>query len=129
MNDQVTTEAATPVEAPPLLRMTEQTPTRLWNDSATPRELSAAIGWGAVGATCNPVIALAALRDDLPRWQRRIREYAVDHPTASESRIGWAMVEELSIEAAALLADAFVARSEEHTSELQSLMRISYAVF
>src|SRR3546814_6071617 len=26
-------------------------------------------------------------------------------------------------------ADAFVSRSEEHTSELQSLMRISYAVF
>src|SRR3546814_3900847 len=25
--------------------------------------------------------------------------------------------------------DCFVARSEEHTSELQSLMRISYAVF
>src|SRR3546814_4242732 len=29
----------------------------------------------------------------------------------------------------AALADAAVARSEEHTSELQSLMRISYAVF
>src|SRR3546814_6011978 len=26
-------------------------------------------------------------------------------------------------------SDAFLARSEEHTSELQSLMRISYAVF
>src|SRR3546814_11267619 len=29
----------------------------------------------------------------------------------------------------ALLADGLVQRSEEHTSELQSLMRISYAVF
>src|SRR3712207_2635203 len=93
--------------APPLLRMTQETPTRLWNDSATPSELSAAIGWGAVGATCNPVIALAALRSDLPRWQQRIRGYAGDHPTASESEIGWAMVEELSVEAAALLTDAF----------------------
>jgi transaldolase len=70
-------------------------------------ELSAAIGWGAVGATCNPVIALAALRSDLPRWQRRIREYAEDHPSASESDIGWGMVKELSVEAAALLDDAF----------------------
>jgi transaldolase len=87
--------------------MARETPTRLWNDSATPAELSAAIGWGAVGATCNPVIALAALRADLPRWQRRIREYAAAHPTAGESEIGWAMVEELSVEAAALLADAF----------------------
>jgi transaldolase len=92
---------------PPLLRMTQETPTRLWNDSATPSELAAAIGWGAEGATCNPVIALAALRSDLPRWQRRIREYAGDHPTASESHIGWAMVEELSVEAAALLFDTF----------------------
>src|SRR3546814_3517928 len=31
--------------------------------------------------------------------------------------------------AVAALVDAFVDRSEEHTSELQSLMRISYAVF
>jgi transaldolase len=91
----------------PLLRMTQSTPTMLWNDSATPSELSAAIGWGAVGATCNPVIALAALRSDLPRWQQRIREYAAEQPTASESDIGWAMVRELSVEAAALLADAF----------------------
>jgi transaldolase len=99
--------AANEVAASPLLRMTQETPTRLWNDSATPAELAAAIGWGAVGATCNPVIALAALRSDLPRWQQRIRRYADEHPTASESEIGWAMVEELSVEAAELLADAF----------------------
>jgi transaldolase len=97
--------------APPLLRMTRETPTRLWNDSATPAELSAAIGWGAVGATCNPVIALAALRSDLPRWQQRIREYAAEHPSASESEIGWAMVERLSVDAAGLLTDAFAEHS------------------
>jgi transaldolase len=105
----VTTDGATAaaVPVPPLLRMARETPTRLWNDSATPAELSAAIGWGAVGATCNPVIALAALRSDLPRWQARIREYAEEHPTAPESEIGWGMVKELSVEAAALLSDAF----------------------
>jgi transaldolase len=96
-------------ETSPLLRMAQETPTRLWNDSATLTELSAAIGWGAVGATCNPVIALAALRSDLPRWQRRIAEYAQEYPTASESDVGWAMVRELSVEAAALLTDAFAA--------------------
>jgi len=93
--------------APPLLRMARETPTVLWNDSATLSELSAAIGWGAVGATCNPVIALAALRADLPRWRQRIGEYAAEHQTATESEIGWAMVRELSVEAAALLTDAF----------------------
>src|SRR4051794_5638313 len=104
MTDLATTAVST---APPLLRMTQETRTRLWNDSATLSELSAAIGWGAVGATCNPVIALAALRSALPRWRNRIREYADEHPTASESDIGWAMVRELSVEAAALLTDAF----------------------
>src|SRR3954453_5257105 len=104
MTDLATTAVTT---APPLLRMARETPTRLWNDSATLSELSTAIGWGAVGATCNPVIALAALRSDLPRWQTRIREYGAEHPTASESEIGWAMVRELSVEAAALLEDAF----------------------
>ena len=39
--------------------------------------------------------------------QQRIRAYAEEHPTASESDIGWAMVKELSVEAAALLTDAF----------------------
>jgi transaldolase len=109
VTQQTSDPAAAPQgsDVPALLRMSQSTPTLLWNDSATLSELSAAIGWGAVGATCNPVIALAALRSDLPRWQRRIREYAEEHPAASESDIGWGMVKELSVEAAALLDDAF----------------------
>ena len=91
----------------PLLRMSETTPTVLWNDSADPRELSEAIGWGAVGATCNPVIALTALKADRPTWSQRILEYAKDNPTATEDEIGWAMVKRLSIEAAELLVPAF----------------------
>ncbi len=91
----------------PLLRMTQTTPTCLWNDSADPVELSQAIGWGAVGATCNPVIALAALKADAPTWHGRILEYAAEHPTATEDEIGWAMVKRLSVEAAGLLEPAF----------------------
>lgn len=91
----------------PLLRMTQDTPTCLWNDSADPRELAEAIGWGAVGATCNPVIALAALKADVPTWRARISDYAAEHPTATEDQIGWAMVKRLSIEAAQLLVPAF----------------------
>jgi len=93
--------------APPLLLMTESTPTCLWNDSATPAELTEALGWGAVGATCNPVIAVTALRADLPRWRRRIADYAAAHPTADASAIGWSMICELSIEAAGLLQPVF----------------------
>ena len=87
--------------------MTETTPTVLWNDSSTLSELTTAIGWGAVGATCNPVIALAAIRSNLPRWQARIAEIAEDRPTATESQIGWQIVEEVSVEAATYLEPAF----------------------
>jgi phosphohistidine swiveling domain-containing protein len=61
--------AAVSAEAPPLLRMTQTTPTCLWNDSATPAVLRAALGCGAVGATCNPVIALNALNADLLAYE------------------------------------------------------------
>ena len=99
--------ASTPATGSPLLRMSTTTPTALWNDSSIPAELEAAIGWGAVGATCNPVIALAAIRADLPRWQRRIAELASERPRATESEIGWAVVTEVSLEAARLLLPIF----------------------
>lgn len=91
----------------PLLRMTQTTPTRLWNDSAIPSELASAIVWGAEGATCNPVLALSALKSDLQSWHHRIIEYAEAHPTATDSQIGWQMVRELSIADAKLLEPAF----------------------
>ncbi len=68
---------------PPLLVMSRTTPTRLWNDSADPAELAAALGWGAVGATANPVIALAALRAGGPRWRGRVAELAQLSPAAA----------------------------------------------
>lgn len=92
----------------PLGRMTQEFPqTALWNDSADPVQLRRSISFGAVGATCNPVIALAAITADLPRWTARIVELADERPTAGESEIGWRVVEELSIDAAALLEPIF----------------------
>jgi transaldolase len=103
----VSTLAAAGPAALPLLSMASSTPTCLWNDSATPSELRQAIGWGAVGATCNPVIALAALRADMPRWRQRIAGRAASQPAAGESAIGWQLVREVSVEAARLLEPAF----------------------
>jgi transaldolase len=96
--------------ASPLLEMTRNTPTCLWNDSADLNELSRSIGFGAVGATCNPVIALSVLKGDLPRWRSRIAEIAADRPTAREDEIGWQLVEELSIAAAKVLHPVFEAQ-------------------
>ena len=78
----------------PLGLMTSRGPTVLWNDSATHSELETSISWGAVGATCNPVIALSAIRSDLPRWSARIAELNHEMPDATESQIGWRIVED-----------------------------------
>lgn len=95
---------------PVTLQAATQTRTALWNDSADPRELSIAIReYGAVGATCNPVIALTCIQQDPERWVPRIRDIAAEHPTAGESWIGWKAVEELSIAAAEQLLPAFEA--------------------
>ena len=91
----------------PFLYMKENSKTVLWNDSADPKELTDALTWGIVGATCNPVIALTALKADAPHWIGRIKEYAASHPIATEDEIGWAMVKELSINAARLLETEF----------------------
>ena len=87
--------------------MKENSPTVLWNDSADPKELKDALTWGIVGATGNPVIALTAIKADAPHWVSRIKEYAKSHPAATEDEIGWAMVKELSTNAAKLLEGEF----------------------
>ena len=52
--------------------MTQTTATCLWNDSADVDELRLAIEHGAVGATCNPVIAHTVLKARLAEWRPRI---------------------------------------------------------
>ena len=97
-------------ETLPLRIAASTTPTALWNDSADPRELSRSISeFGAVGATCNPVIAYTCIKSDPETWIPRIRELAAEFPTAGESELGWKAVEELSIGAAKLLEPAFEA--------------------
>ena len=91
-----------------LLRASREFPeTALWNDSADPLELARSIGFGGVGATCNPVIAYTVISANLGTWRPRIAQIAAENPTWGESEIGWRAVEELSIEAARLLEPAF----------------------
>jgi transaldolase len=95
---------------PVTLQAAEATPTALWNDSADPHELGTAIHeYGAVGATCNPVIAYTCIKQDPDTWIPRLRELAAEYPTEGESFLGWKAVEELSIAAAAQLLPAFEA--------------------
>jgi transaldolase len=91
----------------PLHQMTQTTPTSLWNDSASIDELTYAIEHGAVGATCNPVIALSVLKGDMTTWRPRAESLLGELPTATEDTIAWKLVEELSVRAARLLEPIF----------------------
>jgi transaldolase len=95
----------------PLHEMTQTTPTCLWNDSAALDELAFALDHGAVGATCNPVIAHSILKAGLPEWTPRIQAVLNAAPAASEDEVAWAVVERMSAEAAALLKPAFDAHN------------------
>jgi transaldolase len=90
----------------PLHEMTQTTPTCLWNDSASIAELTYSIDHGAVGATCNPVIALAVLKKEKDT-KERIRALMKERPTAGEEEIAWQLVREISIRGAALLEPIF----------------------
>jgi transaldolase len=90
-----------------LHQMTQTTPTCLWNDSADIEELTYSIANGAVGATCNPVIALGILKKELAVWRPRIQTLVNELRGATEDQIGWKLVEEMSIRAAKLLEPAF----------------------
>ncbi len=91
----------------PLHQMTQTTPTCLWNDSADIDELRYAIENGAVGATCNPVIALGILKKEIGIWKPRIQDLLREQPGATEDQIGWELIEELSVRAAKLREPAF----------------------
>jgi transaldolase len=91
----------------PLFQMTQTTPTCLWNDSASIEELTYSIEHGAVGATCNPSIAVSVLKKEMPLWKSRIQALAVEHPQATEDEISWMIVEEMSANAARLLKPIF----------------------
>src|SRR6202171_1986731 len=91
----------------PLHKMTQTTPTCLWNDSASIQELSYSIEHGAVGATCNPVIVVGILKKEIALWKDHIRTLIDEHPAATEDQIGWQLVREISAKSAVLLAPIF----------------------
>ena len=104
------TQATATAYKSPLHKMTQTTPTCLWNDSASVQELTYSIEHGAVGATCNPVIVLGALKKELANWKTRIETLLKEFPTAGEDEIAWKVVREISVRAAALLKPVFDAQ-------------------
>lgn len=90
-----------------LHRISQTTPTILWNDSCSIEELTSSIGHGALGATCNPVIVLNVLKQEWDKWKIRIPQIIVENPYASEDDIAWKLIEEMSQKAAEVLMPIF----------------------
>jgi transaldolase len=91
----------------PLHEMTQSTSTCLWNDSASIQELEYSMEHGAVGATCNPVIVVNVLKNEIKTWKARIQGLIGESPTGTEDEIGWRVVREMSAQAAKLLKPIF----------------------
>ena len=71
--------------------MTQSTPTCLWNDSASTREHAYSIEHGALGATCDPVIVLGVLKQEMAGWKDRIRNLISSNPASDEDDLPWAL--------------------------------------
>jgi transaldolase len=93
----------------PLHQTVSTTPTDYWNDSCSIRELTYAIGHGAVGATTNPNIVLNVLNQEMHLWEDRIHQIIAENPTWSEEKVTWRLIEEMAVHGAGLLQPAWEA--------------------
>jgi transaldolase len=98
-----------PLADTPLGRTIATTATDIWNDSCAVEELEYAVSYGAVGATANPTIVTDVWKADPGHWKGRVRALAAERSDATETDLAWAVVEEMSLQAAPLLLPAFEA--------------------
>lgn len=88
------------------MQLTSDTVTDFWNDSCSPKELSEAIANGAVGATSNPVIVGAIVKQETV-WEKDLALLFKNNPEAGEDEIAWQLIEQIGVAAAELLLPAF----------------------
>ncbi|MCK5126833.1 MAG: transaldolase, partial [candidate division Zixibacteria bacterium] len=69
------------------MQQTNQTATDFWNDSCDLKELSDAVAQGAVGATSNPVIVSAVVKNSPEIWGKKLDQLIVDNPCDCEDDI------------------------------------------
>lgn len=103
----------------PLARTVLESATDIWTDSCAVDDLRYGVSLGAVGATANPTIVTEVWRADADRWSARIRTLFDARAHDTDVDLAWAIVEEMSVEAAPLLLPAF-----ERTSGRQGRLSI-----
>lgn len=78
-----------------------------WNDSCDLQELSDAVRTGAVGATSNPVIVAAVVKNDQEHWIPVLDKLISDNPTDSEEDIAWKLIARVGTDASKLLLPVY----------------------
>ena len=91
----------------PLARTALESPTTIWTDSCSIEDLRYGVSIGAVGATANPTIVTEIWRADAERWSGRVKTLFDERAYDTDVQLAWAVVEEMSSEAAPLLLPAF----------------------
>jgi transaldolase len=91
----------------PMMRMVQGTPTDYWNDSCSVDDLAYAVERGATGATSNPSIVFEVLKRERRHWLSRIRGIAEANPTWNEIDHAWALIEQMAVRGAGVLAPVF----------------------
>ena len=100
-------EPGPPPSECPLRTMVGETPTDYWNDSCAVDELAYAIERGGSGATSNPSIVFEVLKKESSHWVPRVLELAGANPTWNEADLSWALIEEMAVRGAGVLAPVF----------------------
>ncbi len=89
------------------MQLTSETATDFWNDSCSLNELREAVENGAVGATSNPVIVSAVVKQENDIWLPVLEKICQEDLNQSEEEIAWELIERIGIEAAKILQPAF----------------------
>jgi transaldolase len=87
--------------------MVSTTPTELWNDSCSVAELKYAIEHGAVGATSNPTIVYAVLKQEFGDWKARLEQLFKENPIKTDAEITWQLIDEMAVRGAELLRPVY----------------------
>ncbi|MFT4145409.1 MAG: transaldolase family protein [Mobilitalea sp.] len=69
--------------------------TDIWMDSCGEIELEYGLERGIVGATSNPIIVLAVIKNEMAIWEPRIKALIKEHSGATEDEIAWELIYEM----------------------------------
>ncbi len=81
--------------------------TDVWMDSCGEEELDYGLERGIVGATSNPIIVGAVIKEELPLWEKKIKEHLEKTPDATEDDIAWELIYEAGRERSKKLLPVF----------------------